>query len=207
MITLSATAERALRMIAKVEHTPRTTRCKAPTFVDFANLRRLGLAEFRNGAAGMTWSDLEATAAGRQWLSPKLTPTQRGALAKFAGVYIDAPKPKAATYARLCALGLLEKSGAFPYHKPTDAGREWLALNVLCPACSNPRGRHKRDCVIAMDEQVRKIEAEAPRSACSGCSKSLLFIHERWLGADGSQTCIGLDPHTPTTVFRSPSNA
>lgn len=200
-ITLSPRAERALRMVAKVEQTPRTERAKPSTFAEFAALRKLELVAFRIGASGMTWNDLELTAAGREWLKVKLTDTQRDTLMFFAGVAsvdrVKRTKTTAATYAKLVALELIEDCDAFPYHRVTTAGLEWLGLPTTCPACCGPRDRHKRDCPVAMHEQAVKIEATAPQAKCSACSKSLLWIHERWIGVDGATTCIGLDSHTP----------
>lgn len=198
MITLRATTERALRMVGKLEQTARTNRAKAPTFVDFANLRKLELVDFRDGAAGMTWKDLELTAAGRQWLKPKLSPTQRDALAFFAGVdEVFLTKPTAGTYSRLRSLGLIEKTDAFPYHQATAAGRDWLGLSNACPACVGTLRRHEDTCPIALDELGRQIAALAPQAKCPACTKSLLWVHERWIAEDGSTTCIGLDSHTP----------
>lgn len=59
----------------------------------------------------------------------KLTRTQEGALRYMAGQSgIDRTwgKPTVQTYRKLCALGLLEQSDAFPYHRATDSGHDWI---------------------------------------------------------------------------------
>lgn len=208
-IKLTPTQERALRAVAGVSLDAAGDRGSSPTLRQFRRLVELGLIQiertirtpidFLNHA-----SDYVTTAAGDEWLKVKtrvhLTNAQINALSYFAGVAgVDGSKPNNATYARLRSLRLIEMTGPFPYHRPTAAGYAWLGLrNDNCEQCTGTERRHYVKCPVAMDEEARKIEAEAPRGTCGRCSYPLVWVHEMWIGADGSERCASGDPHRIT---------
>lgn len=175
-IKLTDSQEKGLRLVAAAEQTDRTRSAYSPTYTDFANLRKLSLVAFREGSSGLHWSNLEVTELGRDWLKPdkvKLTPTQRDTLAFFAGVASveEVKRAKPGTYARLRTLGLIEECDAFPYHRATDAGREWLGLTTR--------------------------DAEPQATSCTNCFRKLVPINGELIGQDGDVNCPSGFPHIP----------